>query len=40
MIVNDHADLPHDWYQDSVRYNWRKGEKLIPITWLNDNPTP
>ncbi|MET7738254.1 DUF3732 domain-containing protein [Streptomyces sp. NPDC005402] len=40
MIVSDHADLPHDWYQDSVRYNWRNGEKLIPTTWLNDNLTP
>ncbi|MFJ8547344.1 DUF3732 domain-containing protein [Streptomyces sp. NPDC093586] len=40
MIVSDHADLPHDWYQDSVRYNWRNGEKLIPTTWLDDSPTP
>ncbi|AKG41393.1 yme-like protein [Streptomyces xiamenensis] len=39
MIVSDHADLPHPWFQDSVRYNWRNGEKLIPTTWLNDNPT-
>ncbi|MFJ7189566.1 DUF3732 domain-containing protein [Streptomyces bacillaris] len=39
MIVSDHADLPHDWYQDSIRYNWRNGEKLIPTTWLTDNPT-
>ncbi|WP_241235675.1 DUF3732 domain-containing protein [Streptomyces sp. KPB2] len=40
MIVSDHADLPHDWYQDSIRYNWRNGDKLIPTTWLDDNPTP
>ncbi|MFE5108335.1 DUF3732 domain-containing protein [Streptomyces sp. NPDC056663] len=40
MIVSDHADLPHDWYQDSIRYNWRNGEKLIPTTWLDDSPTP
>lgn len=40
MIVSDHADLSHDWYQESVRYNWRGGEKLIPTTWLDDNPTP
>ncbi|MFD9541958.1 DUF3732 domain-containing protein [Streptomyces sp. NPDC060022] len=40
MIVSDDADLPHPWYQQSVRYNWRNGEKLIPTTWLNDNPSP
>ncbi|WCD91034.1 hypothetical protein KPP03845_107463 [Streptomyces xanthophaeus] len=40
IIVSDHADLPHPWYQDSVRYNWRDGEKLIPTTWLDTNPTP
>lgn len=40
IIVSDHADLPHPWYQDSVRYNWRGGEKLIPTSWLDTNPTP
>ncbi|MFF1351554.1 DUF3732 domain-containing protein [Streptomyces sp. NPDC058322] len=40
MIVSDHADLPHIWYQEAVRYNWRNGEKLIPATWLDTNPTP
>ncbi|MEU4730397.1 DUF3732 domain-containing protein [Streptomyces sp. NPDC023588] len=40
IIVSDHADLPHPWYQDSVRYNWRGGEKLIPTTWLDTNPAP
>lgn len=40
MIISDHADLPHDWYQESIRYNWRNGEELIPTTWLDDNPTP
>ncbi|MFD8992714.1 DUF3732 domain-containing protein [Streptomyces goshikiensis] len=40
IIVSDHADLPHTWYQDAVRYNWRGGEKLIPTTWLDTNPTP
>ncbi|MFD0381296.1 hypothetical protein [Streptomyces sp. NPDC127112] len=37
---SDHADLPHTWYQASVRYNWRNGEELIPTTWLDTNPTP
>ncbi|WP_405547689.1 hypothetical protein OG478_00035 [Streptomyces phaeochromogenes] len=32
--------MPHPWYQDSVRNNWRGGEKLIPTTWLDTNPTP
>ncbi|MFD6279876.1 DUF3732 domain-containing protein, partial [Streptomyces sp. NPDC060209] len=32
ITVSDHADLPHPWYQESVRYNWRNGEKLIPTT--------
>ncbi|WP_239517783.1 DUF3732 domain-containing protein [Streptomyces sp. ICC1] len=40
IIVSDHADLPHRWYQDSIRYDWRGGEKLIPTTWLDINPTP
>lgn len=39
MIVSDHANLPFDWYQASVRYNWRNGEKLIPTTWLEDQST-
>ncbi|MFJ4771042.1 DUF3732 domain-containing protein [Streptomyces uncialis] len=38
MIVSDHADLPHDWYQDSVRYNWRNGEKLIPPPGSKTSP--
>ncbi|WP_405940271.1 DUF3732 domain-containing protein [Streptomyces sp. NBC_00726] len=40
IIVSDHADLPHTWYQAPVRHNWRNGEKLIPTTWLATNPTP
>ncbi|MFK0100149.1 hypothetical protein [Streptomyces sp. NPDC091040] len=40
IIVSDHADLPHAWFQASVRHNWRGGEKLIPTTWLDTNPTP
>ncbi|MFI1106262.1 DUF3732 domain-containing protein [Streptomyces melanogenes] len=41
MIVSDHADLPHAWYQAAVRYNWRNGEKLIPTSWLpEEDNTP
>ncbi|WP_405668308.1 DUF3732 domain-containing protein [Streptomyces sp. NBC_01166] len=40
IIVSDHADLPHPWYQASFRYNWHDGGKLIPTTWLDTTPTP
>ncbi|MEV8353662.1 DUF3732 domain-containing protein [Streptomyces niveus] len=30
LIVSDHANLPDQWYQDCVRYNWRDGEALVP----------
>ncbi|MFI6005747.1 hypothetical protein ACIA98_36050 [Streptomyces sp. NPDC051366] len=33
-IVSEHADLPHPWYQEPVRYNRRNRE-----TWLT-TPTP
>lgn len=38
IIVCDHADLPEDWFQDSVRQRWREGRSeipaLIPLSWL------
>jgi hypothetical protein len=34
VIVCDHANLPHQWFQDSVVHNWRDGRKLIPQDWL------
>lgn len=34
LIVCDHADLPTDWFQQSVRYRWRNGEALIPTDWI------
>lgn len=34
VIVCDHANLPEPWFQDAVRYDWRNGEKLIPVEWL------
>ncbi|WP_239516480.1 MULTISPECIES: hypothetical protein [unclassified Streptomyces] len=39
IIVSDHADLPHPWYQNSIRYNGCGGEELIPTAWLAINPT-
>jgi len=35
IIVCDHANLPHQWFQDSVVHNWRDGQKLIPQDWLS-----
>ncbi len=34
IIVCDHANLPYQWFQDSVVHNWRDGRKLIPQDWL------
>ena len=35
IIACDHANLPDDWFQESVVANWRNGEKLIPEEWLS-----
>ncbi|MFI5825385.1 DUF3732 domain-containing protein [Streptomyces rishiriensis] len=37
LIVSDHANLPDQWYQDCVRYNWRNGEALIPQDWIDEH---
>ena len=34
IIVCDHANLPEQWFRDSVVHNWRDGRKLIPKDWL------
>ena len=34
IIVCDHANLSEDWFQRSVRHNWRGDDKLIPEHWL------
>jgi hypothetical protein len=34
VIVCDHANLPEQWFRDSVIHNWRDGRKLIPTDWL------
>ncbi|MET8921004.1 DUF3732 domain-containing protein [Streptomyces sp. NPDC004623] len=36
LIVSDHANLPDQWYQDCVRYNWRNGNALIPQEWIDE----
>lgn len=33
LIVVDHANLATDWFQQSLRENWRNGAKLIPEDW-------
>jgi len=35
IIVSDHANLGEKWFADSVRYNWRGGDALIPANWLS-----
>ncbi len=35
VIVCDHANLPNDWFQRSVRHNWHDGTKLIPQEWID-----
>ncbi|WP_328974114.1 DUF3732 domain-containing protein [Streptomyces canus] len=37
LIVSDHANLPDQWYQDCVRYNWRNGDALIPRDWIDEH---
>ncbi|MFI6370018.1 DUF3732 domain-containing protein [Streptomyces sp. NPDC050546] len=37
LIVSDHANLPDQWDQDCVRYNWRNGEALIPQDWIDEH---
>jgi Protein of unknown function (DUF3732) len=34
IIVMDHADLKRDWFEEAVTARWRKGEKLIPDSWI------
>ncbi|MFN3673466.1 MAG: DUF3732 domain-containing protein [Bosea sp. (in: a-proteobacteria)] len=34
IIIMDHADLKPDWFAAAVIQRWRKGEKLIPTSWL------
>ncbi|HXA62081.1 MAG TPA: DUF3732 domain-containing protein [Streptosporangiaceae bacterium] len=35
IIVCDHANLPEEWFQESIQHNWRDGQKLIPQSWLD-----
>ena len=34
IIVMDHADLKRDWFEEAVVARWRRGEKLIPQSWM------
>ncbi|MEU9206577.1 DUF3732 domain-containing protein [Streptomyces sp. NPDC048415] len=35
VIVCDHVNLPDPWFQDSVIYDWRGGEALVPREWID-----
>jgi hypothetical protein len=34
IIVCDHAHLSEDWFEASIRHEWRGGRKLIPADWI------
>lgn len=36
IVIMDHADLKHDWFQDAVVERWRKGQKLVPLSWIDE----
>jgi Protein of unknown function (DUF3732) len=36
IIIVDHADEPQDWFQDAVVERWRKGDKLVPDDWPDE----
>jgi hypothetical protein len=35
IIVLDHADLEDGWFDDAVVERWRRGQKLIPESWID-----
>ena len=37
VIITDHADIAEPWFQDSVIQRWRKGEKLVPLEWVESS---
>jgi hypothetical protein len=37
IVIMDHADLKHDWFQDAVIERWRKGQKLVPMAWIDQD---
>jgi len=34
IIVMDHADLKQNWFESAVVERWRRGEKLVPVGWV------
>lgn len=36
IILMDHADLKEPWFEKAIVERWRRGEKLIPASWLNE----
>lgn len=35
VIMTEHADINEDWFQKAIVERWRKGQKLIPDSWLS-----
>jgi hypothetical protein len=35
VIMTEHADINEDWFQKVIVERWRKGQKLIPDSWLS-----
>jgi hypothetical protein len=40
VIVMDHADLREEFFQNAVIERWRKGEALIPASWVSGQKPP
>jgi len=34
IIVMDHADLKHEWFETAIVERWRWGNKLVPEEWV------
>lgn len=37
IIIMDHADLKYDWFQNAVTERWRRGQKLVPMSWIEQS---
>jgi hypothetical protein len=34
IIVMDHAKFSDEWFRGMIRYEWRRGDKLVPMHWI------
>lgn len=37
IIVMDHADLRHDWFENAIVERWRGPLKLVPLSWIEQS---